>query len=74
MYEQWLHADLRDVTVNQSCIPHCVAQQQNCQINGRFIVQVSIAGIQNSGIETKPSSLSNGPERISTGIMLCREM
>lgn len=39
VYEQWLHADLRDVVV-QSCVPLYVTQQQICQITGQYIVQV----------------------------------
>lgn len=39
VYEQWLHADLRDVVV-QSCVPLHVTQQQIYQITGQYIVQV----------------------------------
>lgn len=39
MYEQWLHADLREVA-SQPCIPISVVDQQNTHINGRFPVQV----------------------------------
>ena len=39
VYEQWLHADLRDVVV-QPCVPLCATQQQTCQITGQYIVQV----------------------------------
>ena len=39
VYEQWLHADLRDV-VTRSCVPPCVTQQQTAQTTGQFIVQV----------------------------------
>lgn len=39
VYEQWLHADLRDI-VPHGCIPDCVAQQHTGQIRGRFILQV----------------------------------
>ena len=39
VYEQWLHADLRDVVV-QPCVPLYATQQQTCQITGQYIVQV----------------------------------
>ena len=39
VYEQWLHADLRDVVV-QPCIPASVPEQQTTTITGNFIVQV----------------------------------
>ena len=39
MYEQWLHADLREVVL-QPCIPSSVVEQQTTQITGHFIVQV----------------------------------
>lgn len=41
VYEQWLHADLRDAALH-GCIPEGVARQQKGQIRGRFIVQVHI--------------------------------
>ena len=41
MYEQWLHADLREVA-SQPCIPISVVDQQNTQINGMFTVQVLV--------------------------------
>lgn len=49
VYEQWLHADLKDIVV-RPCIPEVVAQQQRGQINGTFIVQVhclSLSLLQN---------------------------
>ena len=39
VYEQWLHADLRDVVVQPS-IPASVAEQQTTSITGQFVVQV----------------------------------
>ena len=39
MYEQWLHADLREVVL-QPCIPSSVVEQHTTQITGHFIVQV----------------------------------
>ena len=39
VYDQWLHADLKDVVL-RGCIPECVARQQKGQIRGRFILQV----------------------------------
>jgi RecQ-mediated genome instability protein 1 len=39
VYEQWLHANLREV-VSRPCIPTSVTDQQATQICGRFIVQV----------------------------------
>ena len=41
VYEQWLHANLREV-VSRPCIPTSVTDQQATQICGRFIVQVII--------------------------------
>lgn len=39
VYEQWLHADLRD-TAAQPSVPASVALQKT-QISGRFVVQVA---------------------------------
>ena len=39
VYEQWLHANLREV-VSRPCIPVSVVEQQTTQISGQFIVQV----------------------------------
>ena len=39
VYEQWLHADLRDVGT-QPCIPSSLVDQQTSTITGHFVVQV----------------------------------
>ena len=39
VYDQWLHADLREVA-SQTCMPAHVVEQQACQISGTFMVQV----------------------------------
>ena len=48
VYDQWLHADLREVA-SQTCMPARVVEQQACQISGTFVVQV--CGLGSPGVE-----------------------